>query len=88
MSPQRTLTICNGTYSRGVYGAVRLLTDARVRDANEAYLADRFAGTSEFGLLLRVPVLGGATSTPDLTSDYHRLFVWPPYDDGVRKGRA
>jgi hypothetical protein len=79
--PQRTLTICNGTYSRGVYGAVRLLTDAKVRDTNEDYLARRFADTPEFGLLLRVPVLGGATLTPDLTSDYHRLFVWPARDE-------
>src|SRR5829696_282431 len=68
--PQRTLTICNGVFSRGVYGAVRTLTDERVRQANEDYAARRFAGCSEFGLLLRVPVLGGATSTPDLTSDY------------------
>lgn len=81
--PQRTLTICNGTYSRGVYGAVRTLTDARVREANESYLAQRFAGTSEYGLLLRVPVLGGATSTPDLTSDYHRLFVWNGREEAV-----
>lgn len=79
--PQRTLTICNGIFSRGVYGAVRTLTDARVRAANEDYLASRFAGASEFGLLLRVPVLGGATSTPDLTSNYHRLFVWTGRED-------
>ena len=38
----RTLTICNGIHSRGVLGAVRCLTDASVRDANERYLADRF----------------------------------------------
>lgn len=79
--PQRTLTICNGIFSRGVYGAVRTLTDARVRDANEEYVAARFGGMSEFGLLLRVPVLGGATSTPDLTSDYHRLYVWTGRED-------
>jgi hypothetical protein len=76
-SPQRTLTICNGVFSRGVYGAVRILTDDRVREVNQDYLTSRFAGVSQFGLLLRVPVYGGATSTPDLTSDYHRLFVWP-----------
>ena len=74
--PQRTLTICSGVFSRGVYGAVRALTDARVRDANERYMATRFGDVAEFGLLLRVPVLGGATSSPDLTSDYHRLYVW------------
>jgi hypothetical protein len=37
----RTLTICNGIHSRGVLGAVRCLTDASVREANERYLADR-----------------------------------------------
>ena len=31
----RTLTICNGVHSRGVFGAVRCLTDKQVRDANE-----------------------------------------------------
>lgn len=82
-SPQRTLTICNGIFSRGAYGAVRTLTDASVRQANEDYLASRFAGNSEFGLLLRVPVLGGATSTPDLTSDYHRLYVWAGRGDSA-----
>jgi hypothetical protein len=79
--PKRTLTVCNGVFSRGVYGAVRILTDDRVREANEAYLTSRFTGASEFGMLLRVPVYGGATSTPDLTSDYHRLFVWPPREE-------
>jgi hypothetical protein len=79
--PQRTLTVCNGVFSRGVYGAVRTLTDDRVREANQDYLTARFTGVSEFGLLLRVPVYGGATSTPDLTSDYHRLFVWPPREE-------
>ena len=38
----RTLTICNGIHSRGVFGAVRCLTDASVREENEKYLADRF----------------------------------------------
>ena len=61
----RTLTICNGIHSRGVLGAVRSLTDARVRDANEAYLADRFP-KGEFALLLRVPVVQGQALSPDL----------------------
>jgi hypothetical protein len=84
----RTLTVCNGTYSPGVLGAVRTLTDAELRDGNEAYLAARFAGRSEFGLLLRVPVYGGETSTPDFTSDYHRLYVWPPRDEPGREESA
>jgi hypothetical protein len=77
----RTLTLCNGIFSRGVLGAVRTLTDPHLRDSNEAYLAKRFSGLSEFGLLLRVPVYGGMASTPDLHSDYHRLYVWPPREE-------
>ena len=78
----RTLTVCNGMYSRGVLGAVRMLTDARLRDRNEAFLADRFGGSPEFGLLLRVPVFRGEASTPDLGTDNHRLYEWPPADPG------
>jgi hypothetical protein len=77
----RTLTLCNGIFSRGVLGAVRTLTDPHLRDSNEAYLAKRFSGLSEFGLLLRVPVYGGMAFTPDLHSDYHRLYVWPPREE-------
>ena len=72
----RTLTICNGIHSRGVLGAVRSLTDARVRDANEAYLADRFP-KGEFALLLRVPVVQGQALSPDLANSKTRLFEWP-----------
>jgi len=73
----RTLTICGGVYSRGVVGSVRSLTDAQLRGRNEAYLASRFANTAQFGLLMRVPVLGGRTATPDLTIEHARLFEWP-----------
>ena len=54
----RTLTLCNGIHSRGVLGAVRALTDVRVRDANESYLAERF-GSDEYAILMRVPVFQG-----------------------------
>jgi hypothetical protein len=74
--PQRTLTVCNGVFSRGVLGAVRILTDAQLRDANEAYLRSRFGDRPEYGLLLRVPVFGREISTPDLSNDYHRLYAW------------
>jgi transcriptional regulator with XRE-family HTH domain len=72
-----SLTIVSGVYSRGVLGAVRCLTDARLRDRNEAYLADRFGDAAEFGLLVRVPVLGGSAVTPDLTNPVIRLAGWP-----------
>jgi hypothetical protein len=71
----RTLTICNGVYSRGVLGAVRCLTDAVVRDSNEAYLATRFQGT--FGILMRVPIVRGEALTPDLENASTRLYEWP-----------
>lgn len=73
----RTLTICNGIHSRGVYGAVRALTDTRVREENERYLADRFPG-GEFAVLLRVPVVTGGTLSPDLRNPDTRLFEWDP----------
>ena len=68
----RTLTICNGIHSRGVLGAVRCLTDERVRDANERYLAERFTG-GRFALLVRVPVVTNETLSPDLQNRSTRL---------------
>jgi transcriptional regulator with XRE-family HTH domain len=76
----RTITICNGVYSRGVLGAVRMLTDDAVRERNEAYLAERFPG-GVFGLLMRVPVINGEAVTPDLEIADNRLFEWSPEGD-------
>jgi hypothetical protein len=75
--------MCNGIHSRGVYGAVRCLTDRRVREANEQYLAERFPN-GRFALLLRVPVVTNETMSPDLTNPTARLFEWPAYDGGSR----
>jgi hypothetical protein len=72
----RTLTICNGIHSRGVLGAVRCLTDARVRDANENYLASRFPRGADYALLLRVPVIKGQALSPDLHNQGSRLYEW------------
>jgi hypothetical protein len=77
----RTLTICNGILSRGVFGAVRCLTDARVREANERYLAERFPG-GEFAILLRVPVVENQTLSPDLQDPSARLYEWSPNQEG------
>ena len=77
----RTLTICNGIHSRGVFGAVRCLTDARVREANERYLAERFPD-GEFAMLLRVPVVENQTLSPDLHDPSARLHEWAPHQDG------
>ena len=72
----RTLTLCNGIHSRGVLGAVRALTDVRVRDTNESYLAERF-GTDEYAILMRVPVFQGEALSPDLRNPESRLYEWP-----------
>lgn len=73
----RTLTICNGIHSRGVYGAVRCLTDKKVREENERYLATRFPD-GEFALLFQVPVVNNETASPDLNDPSRRLFEWAP----------
>jgi len=79
----RTLTIFNGIHSRGVYGAVRCLTDARVRVENEKYLAERFP-SNEFAMLLRVPIVANETLSPDLQDPSTRLFEWSPDQVGAR----
>ena len=79
----RTLTICNGIFSRGVFGAVRCLTDARFREQNERYLAERFPD-GEFAILVRVPVVTNETVSPDLQNPKSRLYEWAP-GRGARK---
>ena len=79
----RTLTICNGIFTRGVFGAVRCLTDASVREENERYLADRFPD-GEFAILLRVPVVTNETVSPDLQNPSSRLYEWAP-SQGARR---
>jgi transcriptional regulator with XRE-family HTH domain len=73
---KRTLTICNGMYSRGTYGVVRALTDARFRDRNSEYLHTRFGNSETYCILSRVPIVNGATLTPDWTISDYRLFEW------------
>ena len=79
MSPfnqQRTVTICNGMYSRGTYGAVRALTDAKFRQRNADYLRSRFGDSSSYCIVTRVPIINGATLTPDWTTSDYTLFEW------------
>ncbi len=73
---KRTVTICNGMYGRGTYGAVRALTDARFRDRNAEYLLSRFGRSEAYCLLTRVPIVDGATLTPDWTTGDYTLFEW------------
>ena len=64
---KRYLTICNGMYGRGVYGAVRALTDERFRDRNMEYIQARFENSAAFCILTRVTVENTVTLTPDWT---------------------
>ena len=77
-----TLTICSGVYSRGVLGAVRALTDVAVRERNDAYIANRFPSGS-FAMLMRVPVVNGKATAPDLEISENRLYEWPPDEDAA-----
>ncbi|WP_218034168.1 hypothetical protein [Acrocarpospora corrugata] len=76
-----TVSICNGIYARGVYGAVRALTDARFRQRNDAYLGERFADAESYSMLMRVRVEGRLVLTPDWTIDTVRLHEWPEPSD-------
>lgn len=73
---KRTVTICNGMYGRGTYGAVRALTDANFRDRNGEYLQSRFRGSEAYCVLTRVRVVDGVTLTPDWTTEGDILFEW------------
>jgi hypothetical protein len=73
----RTLTICNGIHSRGVFGAVRSLTHARLRDGNEQYISANFGSSDSFVILMRVPVIERETMTPDFNNPDGILYQWP-----------
>jgi hypothetical protein len=73
---KRFVTICNGMYGRGTYGAVRALTDEKFRDRNMEYIRARFADSEAFCILTRVQVVSGVTLTPDWTKPEMRLFEW------------
>jgi hypothetical protein len=73
---KRFVTICNGMYGRGTYGAVRALTDERFRDRNMEYIQARFATREAFCILTRVTVENTVTLTPDWTLPETRLFEW------------
>lgn len=71
-----TLTVVSGVFTRGVYGAVRMLTDERVRDRNEDHLVKLFGEARTFAVLVRVPVIDHATFTPDLAAPGVLLHHW------------
>ena len=77
LNASRTLTICNGIHSRGVYGAVRALTDTHLRDANERYIAANFGDGTSFAILMSVEVIRNRTMTPDFSTNGVVLYQWP-----------
>ena len=78
LNANRTLTICNGIHSRGVYGAVRSLTDAELRDGNERYISENFGDEAQsFAILMSVQVIKNQAMTPDFNSPDVVLYKWP-----------
>ncbi|MER7280259.1 XRE family transcriptional regulator [Dactylosporangium sp. NPDC000244] len=77
MNVKRTVTLCNGMFGRGTYGAVRALTDRSFRNRNEDYLTKRFGEAVSYSLLFRVTVFAGETLTPDWTVARNRFHEWP-----------
>jgi hypothetical protein len=73
---KRFVTVCNGMFGRGTYGAVRALTDERFRDRNAQYLEEKFGGSDAFCILSRVSVVSGEVLTPDWTAPGTVLFEW------------
>lgn len=76
LNSSRTLTICNGIHSRGVYGAVRSLTDTHLRDSNERYITANLGNSTSFAILMSVQVIRNRTMTPDFNSDGSVLYQW------------
>jgi hypothetical protein len=81
LNSSRTLTMCNGVHSRGVLGAVRSLTDARLRETNERYIAQTFRDYKQFGILMRIQVIEGRAMTPDFSIAGTVLYQWPTGSD-------
>jgi hypothetical protein len=73
-----TLTICNGIHSRGVYGAVRTLTDATLRGGNEHFIATNFGDAKSFAILMSVNVIKKKAMTQDFNSPDVVLYQWVP----------
>jgi hypothetical protein len=76
LNGSRTLTICNGIHSRGVYAAARTLTDAEFRGGNERYISDTFGDVEAFGILMSVKVIENQTITPDFSTPGVVLYQW------------
>jgi hypothetical protein len=80
LNGSRTLTICNGIHSRGVYAAARTLTDAEFRGGNERYISSTFGDVESFGILMSVKVIENQTITPDFNTPGVVLYQWSGQD--------
>lgn len=76
LNSSRTLTICNGIHSRGVYGAVRSLTHTHLREANERYITAHFGNSESFAILMSVKIIKNKAMTPDFSSNGVVLYEW------------
>lgn len=76
LNASRTLTICNGIHSRGVYGAVRALTDAQMREGNERYISTNFGDARAFAILMSVKVIQNRAMSPDFHGPDVVLYEW------------
>jgi hypothetical protein len=77
LNSSRTLTFCNGIHSSGVYGAVRSLTDPRLRDSNERFISINFENPDMFAILMPVKIIENHVMTPDFNSPNGVLHRWP-----------
>jgi transcriptional regulator with XRE-family HTH domain len=75
-NPNRTVTLFNGNYARGVLGAVRALTSPLFRNGNQLHARTQFGQFSEFSILMRAPVLRNEIVIPDWTVADLRLHEW------------
>ncbi|MBM2623106.1 helix-turn-helix transcriptional regulator [Actinoplanes sp. LDG1-06] len=74
---ERTVTLCNGMFGRGVLGTVRALTDRELRDKNADFLEHRFGDHDSYSILFRVPVLNErVVVTPDWNNPHTVLHTW------------
>jgi hypothetical protein len=76
LNASRTLTICSGIHSRGVYGAVRALTDAQMRESNERYISTNFGDARAFAILMSVKVIQNRAMSPDFQGPDVVLYEW------------
>jgi hypothetical protein len=78
LAANRTVTICNGMYGRGVLGAVLPLTRDCYRQCNAQFIRNRFGDSNVYSILTQVQILRGEVVTPDWTMDGTVLHEWPP----------